>query len=298
VDVRITKEIAALAGRQDGLVTRAQLVALGASPRMIDAWIESGRLHRVHQGVYAVGHAAISVRGRARAALLAMGPAAVLSHHSAGVLWRILPEWPPIQHVTTTSRSGKRIPTLQVHRVRALPAQHLAERNGLRTTTVARTLIDLAEVLPADELRRAVNDAQVHRRVTRTQIERVVRECPGRRGIPALRAALGAGTTRSSLEDRFFALLKAAELPLPEINARVDRYEVDFLWRAERLIVETDGWGPHSTRRAFEHDRAKQNRLTLLGYVVLRITEERLTRSPFAVVAEVAAAHSAASSHQ
>jgi very-short-patch-repair endonuclease len=74
------------------------------------------------------------------------------------------------------------------------------------------------------------------------------------------------------------AIYRRHRLPRPEVNAKIDRFEVDFLWRDLRLIVEVDGWDSHRTRSAFEEDRARDARLTVLGYEVVRFTWRQVTR--------------------
>ena len=86
------------------------------------------------------------------------------------------------------------------------------------------------------------------------------------------------------------ALLRAAELPAPQVNVRLGRYEVDFLWPGERLVVEVDGYAYHSNRRAFERDRERDATLAAAGYTVLRVTWRQLVSAPEAVVARVAMA--------
>ena len=95
--------------------------------------------------------------------------------------------------------------------------------------------------------------------------------------------------TRSHLERAFLRLLRSHKLPLPEVNASLGTYEVDFLWRPQRLIVEVDGYAYHSSRASFESDRARDRELQRRGYTVLRFTYREVTKKPDAVAAELRA---------
>jgi very-short-patch-repair endonuclease len=267
--------IAALAGRQDGVISRRQLVGLGVRPRTIDEWISQGRLIPVHRGVYAVGHPALSRRGRSVAALLAVGPDAVLSHRWAAAIWGLV-EWPAHPHVSVPGRRLRSRRGLSIHFARSYAAADLRCRHGLVITSPLRTLADIG----ADE--RAVSEAQVLRRVTRRELESA--------GGPLARAVeeSGAPPTRSELERTMLRIVREAGLPRPLVNHRAGPYVVDFLWPAHGVVVETDGWAAHGHRVAFERDRARDARLQVLGHVVLRFTYRRLRNEPLRVAAQLA----------
>src|SRR3954469_24186100 len=142
--------IAALADRQHGVVARRQLVALGLSARAIEHRLERGRLHLLHRGVYAVGHRVLSQRGWWMAAVLAAGPGAVLSHRSAAALWGIRPTARARIEVTTPKRLHSR-PGLHAH-CAVLPPDEMTTYQGIPVTTAPRTLLDLAAVIPSNEL--------------------------------------------------------------------------------------------------------------------------------------------------
>lgn len=295
--VELDRAMADLAGRQDGVVTRRQLLGLGFSEDEVDVMLRSKRLHRVHRGVYAVGHAALSDRGRLRAALLAAGEDAVISHRSAGALWGLL-AWNGHPELTTTLRSQNDLPGLIVHRVRRAPQWRW--KDGLQVTTPEQTLLDLAAVLPAKPLARALGEAEYQRILDRDRLRALA---AGRKGATAIRRALGdeAAPTHSSLEDVFLDLIRRGDLPAPKVNARLGHRRVDFLWEAERVIVETDGWAAHGRRSAFDADRQRDLDLEARGYRTARVSERNLRRRPLAVLVRVGAlvlAHSAASSHQ
>jgi very-short-patch-repair endonuclease len=265
-----TPDVAAadLAARQHGVVARAQLLALGFDAGAITYRVKAGRLHPVHRGVYAAGHRPPSPLARAMAAVLACGPDALLSHRSAGALWRILPTWPVRSDVTApTSRRHRGI---HVHRS---PHAETTTHYGIRVTTPARTLVDLADVLSSKQLTRAVNEAQVQRRITANELTTLLTRYPGRR---TAQLTPHRGATRSELEDRFVRFLKRHHLPLPELNQTIAGHEVDAVYKEQKLVIELDSRQFHSTPRAFEQDRDRDADLLNVGFSTLRITNHRL----------------------
>ena len=286
--VPVDRAIVRLAERQHGVATRAQLTALGFGKGAIDARIRAERLHRVHQGVYAVGRPSLTREGRFMAAVLSCGPAAALSHFAAAVLWRLLTERGPRIDVTVP-RGGqrRRRGAVIIHRS-ALPAADITHRDGIRVTTPARTLIDLADVLPRRRLERALDEAAYLRLDLAPVSPR-----PGRRGAGVLAQVIamhapGSTRTRSELEERMLSLCDRFRLPTPEVNTTVQGHEVDFLWRDSRLVVEVDGWAAHGTRSAFERDRRRDADLLAAGWRVLRISWERLRSEPLWVAERLA----------
>ncbi|HEY6731366.1 MAG TPA: type IV toxin-antitoxin system AbiEi family antitoxin domain-containing protein [Solirubrobacterales bacterium] len=283
----VDAEVARIAGRQHGVVTAKQLNAAGWGRMAISERSRSGRLHRIHQGVYAVGHRGLSLHGRFMAAVLACGEGAVLSHGSAAVLWNLLrPLEGPI-HVSIPSASGrKRRRGIQIHRTPSLaepsPSPSSTKQGGGRgrrllttyranipTTTVSRTIEDLEGYLPSHLVRRATRQAEF----MGLNLE----------GIETDR-------TRSDLESAFLALIHDHRLPPPEVNAKLGRHEVDFLWHSVRLVVETDGFTYHRGAIAFEDDRARDLDLRAAGYTVLRFSGRQLDEEPGRVVGDVARA--------
>jgi very-short-patch-repair endonuclease len=285
--------IAKLATRQHGVVSRTQLLTAGVTRHEIEWRLATGRLHAVHRGVYRVGHRAPGARAPEMAAALACGAGAVVSHRSAAYLWQLLPypANPPPVDIMVAGRRVRR-PRIRIHRVHALDDRDTGLRDRVPITVPARTLLDLASDLPIHLLERTIAEAQVRRLVRKDDLVDQLARNPGRPGTPALRTLVGRrpALTRSAAERRMLALVRAADLPTPLVNARIGRYEVDFLWRAERLAVEVDGYAYHSNRRAFERDRAKDAALAASGHTVLRVTWRQLTRAPETVVARLAAA--------
>jgi very-short-patch-repair endonuclease len=259
--------IAQVAARQHGVISLAQLHELGLSRSGIARRVQSGRLHRIHRGVYAVGHGRLTFEGRCMAAVLACRDGAVASHRSAGALWGILPPSPGPIEITVPSYGGRRKQRgIVVHRSMTLTASDTTRRRGIPVTCPARTLQDLRRVLSAEQLQKA----------TRKALDLRLDVAAALAPEPDL--------TRSELERRFLRLCRSHALPSPEVNARVGPYEVDFLWRDLRLVVETDGFRHHGSRAAFEADRARDARLQAGGYRVLRLTYRQLRDDPDAVV--------------
>jgi very-short-patch-repair endonuclease len=268
--------LAALARRQHGVVSVAQLLDLGFGPHGIAERTRTGRLHPVHRGVYAVSPARLRTEGYWLAAVLACGPGAVLSHRSAAELWELRPSAAATIDVTVPSRARRR--GIRVHRSGRLAAEETAVRDGVPVTTVARTLLDPADVLPTQALKRAIDEAQYRGRLDLTSIGAVVENNPGRRGAQLLAPATSPPErTRSDLENDFLAICRRHRLPRPAVGAHIAGHEVDFAWPDARLIVETDGLAAHRTRSAFEDDRTRDRRTLRADYKTIRLTDRALS---------------------
>lgn len=268
--------IARLADAQHGVVTLEQLRALGLSERTARHRVAAGRLHRVYRGVYAVGRRSLSPKGRWVAAVFACGPAALLSHRSALALWGAVPSSGAGDvHVTTPGR--RRGPAvIHVHETRTLHADDVAAVDDIPCTSVARTLLDYAEVASERELQRAVDESERLRIFDGRAVEEVLERANGRRGVALLRTALDAWTeppfTRSDAERRLRGLLGSAGLPMAGFNLWVEEHEVDAYWPEHRLVVEVDSFEHHRTRLAFERDRVRDADLGDAGLRVIRTT--------------------------
>jgi very-short-patch-repair endonuclease len=288
--------IAGLAARQRGVVSRAQLVAAGIHTDAIKTRVRSGRLHPVHRGVYLVGHSAPVPGARELAAVFACGPGSVVSHVSAAHLLKLFPypAKPRPVDVTVAGRERARRAGIEIHCVESLDALDTRTLHGIPITTPARTLLDLATVLHPHLLERAIAEVEVRRLARRGDLTDQIERNPGRPGTRTLRRILGLdggpALTRSEAERRMLRLIRAAELPVPEVNAMVGQLEVDFLWREQRLVVEVDGYAYHSSRRAFERDRERDAALAAAGHTVLRVTWRQLVSESEVVVARLAAA--------
>ena len=284
--------VAAIAARQEGVISTAQLRSVGLDRNAVTLRVRQRRLHRLHRGVHAVGHTRLTWRGRLWAAVLACGgpDLAAVSHRSAAALWDLAP--PPAGPIdVTTLGSSRSTPAIHVHRSRTIdPERDIVRLNdGLATTTPARTLVDLAGALSAHATERVCHRAQTLRLLDAHAVEELLSRAGGRRtrGLKAALASLtaaGPDITRSELEERFLALVAQAGLPKPEVNATVAGCEVDFLWRSARLIVETDGASTHLTPQAFEEDRRRDAALQVAGFRVVRFTWRQVTSDPKGVV--------------
>lgn len=284
--------MAALAKRQHGVVSIRQLMALGVTHDAVRARVAAGRLHRVHVGVYAVGHANLSLRGHWMAAVLAYGRGALLSHRDAAALWGVRAVSDGSIDVTMDTRAGLvRRPGLTPHRCRIHPEDR--ERvDGIPVTSVPRTLLDLAGVLDPHGQQRAYEEAARIRALDVRAIERLLARSNGRRGVGAVRALLDydpgpAADALSELERLFCDLIRDADLPMPSVNVLVEGFLVDAYWPAAGLVVELDGYEYHRDREAFERDHAKLGRLRLAGYEVLPLTYLQVTEEPEWVVGAV-----------
>jgi len=288
---RADAAIGALAARQWGVVARRQLLEAGVAPTTIGDRVRAGRLLKLHPGVYAVGHARLRSEGFWLAAVLAVGPGSALSHRDAAGLHGLRPANHPRVDVSTTGKA-RSSPKVEVHRTRVLDARDVTTIRGIPTTTVARTLLDLAGRVPRDHLTKAIKEAERQRTFDLNAIRAAMARTRGRngRGHRALTraveeyAALGLSATDSVLEDAFLRLVRRAGLSKPATQAHIEGFRVDAAWPAQRLAVELDGWTHHRTRHAFERDRERDAVLTAAGWRVLRFTYAQVTRRPDAVV--------------
>ncbi len=284
--------IVELAERQHGVIAGRQLREVGLSTKAIWRWGQARRLQRIYLDVYALGHARLTPRGRWMAAVLACGDRALLSHQSSFALHGLPVRAPSKIHVTLAG-FARRHPGVHVHRVRWISDADRDEVDGIPVTTVARALLDLAETLPLPQVRRGLAEAVRLRKVDVNEMWSLCHRSPGRRGLRPLCALLSEFTPppriRSKLERRFNRLWAQTGLLEPLYNATVAGCEVDVLWPEQRLIVELDSYTYHHTPPDFEADRARDAKLMLLGYLVLRITDQQLDEDPARVIATISA---------
>jgi very-short-patch-repair endonuclease len=277
--------IAAIAGRQHGVITLEQLEGAGVTREAAYKRARRGRLHRLHRGVYAVGHRAPTHRQRWMAAVLACGEGAVLSHHSAAALWKLLKPLEGPVHVSVPTTSGRAAQRgIHLHRCPSLAEpssspSYLPIRGGrgrrllttyrhrIPVTSVQRTIDDLDGNVPSYLLRRARRQAE----------------------LMGLHLQGGESKRlRSDLEEEFLRLVH--RLPPPETNVKIGRWEVDFLWREQRLVVEIDSFAYHRGSVSFHDDHARDLDLRRRGLTVLRFDERQLEEEPGHVVDDVARA--------
>ncbi len=287
--------ITALARRQHGVVTLDQLAGLGLSPSAIRSRATSGRLQRVHRGVFAAGPVQLTRRGELMAAVLACGRGAVAGYRSACELRELLARRGSIIDVISPTRSGRQRDGIHVHSGATLAPQDVTVIDNIPCTSLARTLLDIAEDGPRRDVERAIDRAEQRQLLDLAAIDNVLARADGRRGAKLLRAVLaehraGSTLTRNDLEEAFLAICRAGELPPDAVNAWIPfpdggGAEADFLWREQHLVVEVDGRSVHATRRAFQSDRRRDQRLMLLGWRVVRFTWQQVTFEPAYVAA-------------
>lgn len=281
--------IADLAEAQHGVVGLWQLVDLGLNQSLIEWRVDVGRLHRIHQGAYAVGYVRLTPHGHRMAAVLACGPEAVLSHRSAAALWGLREDSRSRIDVTAPGRRGRIPAGIDAHRHGFLTAADRTSVDGIPCTSVSRTLLDLAAVVSCRGLRYAVKQAEVERVFDLSEMNELLARSRGRRGVARLRSAISVHDpreqlTRRELEERFFDVCRDREILLPEVNGHLVVNGIsmmpDFLWRDARLIVEADSHRVHGTASAFEEDRRRDQLLTAAGWTVIRITWRQVLNEP------------------
>jgi hypothetical protein len=285
----VDERVAALATRQYGVVTHGQLVACGLNRAAIQRRVRNARLRRVHRWVFAVGHAALPREGAWLAAVYATGQDAALSHRSAAELLELGRFRSPRISVVNTGHT--RVTGVDTYRTRHLDSRDVTVHKGIRTTTVARTLVDLTDVLTAHQLAHVINEAAFRRRLDLADVRAAMERANGRRNLKLLWRAIdmylgGSAGTRSSLEDAFLALVAEAGLPEPLVNVSIEGDERDFSWPDHALVVEVDGPG-HERPTARSDDERRDETLAHAGYEVLRITELELAHAPREVVMRV-----------
>jgi very-short-patch-repair endonuclease len=286
--------IADLATRQYGVVSRAQLRALGLSDGGVSARVRRGMLHRRHHGVYAVGHTVLGSRGHWMAAVLACGASAVLSHAAAGALWDLRRSDAVVIDVTVPGTGGRpRRSGIRVHRARHLER---TVKDGIPVTTPGRTILDLAATLDRRGIERLLDRAENQRLGDVLSLDALARAHPGHRGASKVLRALqdhdpGTTITKSDLEERFLKLCRDAGLPnATKLNDHVEGFEADFIFKEHRVLVETDSWQHHRSREAFERDRRRDAVHAAAGWRTLRFTYRQIDTDPAMVEAALRAA--------
>jgi hypothetical protein len=285
----VDRLIAGIAGRAHGVVTRKTLLGKGVSPQRIRRRLQRGSLIAVHPGVYRVGHQAPSTEARYLAAVLACGEGALLSTRAAAYLWGLLKGSPPPAEVLAPTE--RRIEGVRTHRARPFYPEHATKRHGIPVTTVPRTLVDLARVLPEAALARACHEAEVLHRTAPDHVESVLARLPNSPGARTLRRILH-GDVRvalSRLEEAFLARLFDARLPLPETNQPAGGRRVDCRWPAQGLTVELDSYRYHRSRHAWEADRRREREAYARGDEFRRYTWSDVFEDPALMLRELRA---------
>jgi very-short-patch-repair endonuclease len=290
------ERLAALATRQHGVVSRAQLIALGVSSSAVARRVASGRLHTLHVGVYAVGHPILGLQGRLMAAVLACGRGAAVGYTSAAVLWDLQRTGSGPAHVLVPGGAGRGRSGIRVHRHPGLAPSEVTARAAIPVTTPARTILDLAATVSDRRLKRALDQAELQELTDYPALDALARAHARHRGATRLRRLLdsyeaGTARTRSDLEDAFLELCARHGLPRPLVNVELATgLIVDFVFAPERVAVEADSWQWHRGRAAFERDRERDAILATRGYRTLRFTDRQVENDPRAVARALNAA--------
>lgn len=288
---RDTSRLSQLAERQHGVIAGWQLDPLGITDSALHRRLRAGHLHRLHRGVYALGHRKLTTRGRWLAAVLACGPLAALSHVAAAALWGL--RQPPPGPIDVTAPVKHRQRGIRAHTSRSMSPEDMTTIDGIPVTSLERTVLDQAAVLSHQRLRSMLENLQRRELLDATRLRSVLDRNRGHRGHKRLATALEAlhdeaPFTQSEAERRFLELIRAAGLPEPQVNVLVAGELVDFYWPEHKLVIEIDGYGFHRSRRSFESDRRRDIKLGLVGCRTARITPSRIANEPQRLVSEVA----------
>ncbi|MGO9496601.1 MAG: DUF559 domain-containing protein [Solirubrobacteraceae bacterium] len=280
-----------IAAGQKTLATTEQLVACGLSDDAVAYRLKTGRLHVVFRGVYSMGCGELPPLALELAALLACGERSFISHWSAAFVWGLLKTPPPQVEVTVVGRCCKSRAGLKVHRIQAIDRAEIGRHEGLWISTPARAVLEVASSASVDGLAEVINEGQGLRILTPQALEAVRRRNRGRRGMARLAQVIGdedaMTITRSRAERAFLKLIRDARLPAPQVNQRLGRYEPDFMWREQRLIVELDSYRFHGGPGGFHNDHEKDLVYRDAGFDVLRPTRNHVIHEPARVLVRV-----------
>jgi very-short-patch-repair endonuclease len=294
----VWRHVAAIAGSQAGVIAVAQLREAGIADSTISEAVGQSRLHPVFHGVYTVGHGYLTVHGRMLAATMACGPGSVVSHATAAWLLGMWDRRPGAIDVIAPVEAGRKIAGIRRRFVPPPTGREVWRRHGVPVTSPARTIVDCAGILDRRGLGELIEGAAVAGLLDVGAIDRVL-DGPRRRGRKALLHALEPWRRyrrgikiRSRMEAKLLPLLTEAALPIPETNAKLrlagKAYEVDFLWREQKLVVETDGGRFHDNPTAGARDSSRNHALTDAGYHLPRLGWEDLRDRPEATMREIA----------
>jgi len=284
----INREISRVAEDRDSVIRLDQLAGIGLSPSGVRSRVQSGLLFPKYRGGYAVGHPTLSRAGEWRAALDAAGAGSSLSFHSSAVRQK----WSDVEpslHVSVPTTAGRVARGFVLHRVEPFHPDDVHEDDGMRCTTLPRTLLDLATVVEPRAIERTIAEAQFRREYSERALRRLVDRSRGRRGVGVLSTILAEHgiertITNLELEERYLKLSRRAGFPMPLVNHWVEvpggRFKCDFVYPDARLIVETDGRGSHTRDLQFEEDRRRDSILKLGGWEVIRFTWLQVVKQP------------------
>jgi hypothetical protein len=283
--------LATLAERQYGVVSLAQLRELGWSDSAVRSRAAAGVLHRVHSGVYAVGHPLLPRKGELMAAVLACGPRSALSHFAGAELLGLWGGRASPIDIRCATGAGQCRSGIRAHRGKLL-RRDVITVDSIPSTSVPRTILDLAERLTPRQLERVVDQAEVQRLLHMREMEDLLARANGRRGVSQIRTVLALehepAFTKSEIEELMLALCDDTDLPRPLTNKEVEGEKVDFHWPDYLLIAEADSKRWHGTTRRREKDIARDRKLQLARWRVLRFSWREIALTPAAVAAELA----------
>jgi very-short-patch-repair endonuclease len=287
----VERRIARIAARQDNVISLEQLLEAGLGSDAVAYRVKARNMQRLHRGVFLLGAAPPTRIARARAAVMACGEGAVVSHRSAAEMFGLLAESDREVDVTVVGRNPGLHAGIRLHRPRALARYEVTSVRGIPVTTVARAIADLAATESPRDVERAFQEALYRRIVKPGAVSAVVDREPRRKGAPVIRALLDNPTmTRSERERALLKLLAQAQLPKPLTNVRLHGYLVDAYWPAQRLVLEFDGWQAHGHRHAFDGDRKRDQVMLANGLRAMRVTDRHLGHEPVALAARIAQA--------
>ena len=284
--------VAVLAARQHGIVAGFQLAAAGLSPTQVAGLVSRGHLHRIHRGVFAVGHLQIAREGRWLAAVLACKPDSFLSHGPAGQLLGFVDRRLRFAlHVSRRGRACRAPAGVVTHHPRSLPSGDTTVRLGIPVTSPTRTVWDLSASLCPAPLRRAFEQAEKFGLLDRERLTALLAATPNHRGAGTLRELLAERSiplseTRSWLEDLALRTCLERGLPPPAVNVPLLGYEIDLLWEEATFVVEADG-NDHLAPSQRDRDNERDIALGRAGYLVRRYSSRAMNRGA-GVAAEIA----------
>ena len=279
--------LVALGARQHTVFALWQVRQLGLSPDAVRRRVARRRLFRIHHAVYSlVPRELLSRQGHWMAAVLACGPDAVLSHRTAAALHEIRPTLRTNIDVTVRGSSHRKHKGIDLHRSTTLTDDDVTVIDGIPTTSVARTAIDLAAVVSRRATERAFDQMEMADLFDLAAITDQLARNPYHRGAPVVHSVLaehyiGSTVTASELEETVLAICRHARIPEPLVNRWLDLgdggplIKADFLWPEQRVIVESDGDSIHRTRQARERDTRRDQRATLAGWRLMRVTHHQ-----------------------
>lgn len=287
----IDRVIAGIAARQRTIVSADQLYPRGISKRAIEWRVLAGRMHVVFRGVYSFGCGELPPLAREQAALLAVGERAFLSYGTAAGIWGLLPAMPHVVEVTVVGRYRASSDGIHVHRIKAIDKREVRRHEGLWVSSPARAALEIAATVSEYQLTRAIDEGLARRLFTPEELDEVLARNRPCRGAARLAAILGdpaaTAVSRSRREKALLRLIRDAGLPMPETNVPFGRFELDFFWRSEGLVVEVDGETFHRGPGVFRRDREKALAVRAAGLEMLRFTGDHVLKRQPMVLATI-----------